>query len=150
MLKKFLKTSLLTIALTLTVSSAVSAMPIDQDITEPNNNTPLTTYQYSQNVFTSWIQSSTDADFWNFISPKTGLQEIWLLPPAGTTYLFAVYDYPGGTPLAFTYANSANGISSLYVNLQTGKKYTVLVMSLNGTYDENNPYYIGHPLLFPF
>ncbi|GBG06340.1 hypothetical protein PAT3040_00865 [Paenibacillus agaridevorans] len=149
MLKKFLKTSLLTIALTLTVTSAVSAVPIDQDITEPNNNTPITTYEYSQNVFTSWIQTSGDVDYWNFVSPKTGLQEIWLLPPSGTTYFLGVYEYPGGTPLAYTIADANNGTSSVYVNLQAGKKYTVLVMSQLGTYDENNPYYIGHPLLFP-
>lgn len=150
MLKKRFKTAILSAALMLTVTSATSAMPASQDPTEPNNNYYGISYEYSQNVLTSFIQSSNDLDYWNFVSPKTGLQEFGLLPTNGKEYYFGLYEYGSGTPLFWTSANGLNGTTSAFANLVAAKKYSVLVMSKNGSYDVDNPYYIGTPVLFPY
>ncbi|MHA7965753.1 hypothetical protein ACX93W_16635 [Paenibacillus sp. CAU 1782] len=149
-MKKRFKIVVLMLTMLLTFSTVVSAIPIDVDPTEPGNNTPITTYQYSQNVYISWIQTPTDVDFWNFVSPKTGFQEIWLLPPAGTTYRFGVYEYGASSPMTWVVASGSTGPTSVFVPLVAGNKYTVLIMPYDGTFSDTNPYYIGHPYLFPF
>lgn len=149
-MKKKLKLIILMLTMLLTFSTSVSAVPLASDPTEPANNSPTTTYWYSQNVFTSWIQSPNDIDFWNFISPKTGYQELWILPPPGTTYGFGIYEYGASTPLQYVIASGSVGISSIYVPLVAGQAYTVMVLPFNGTYDDVTPYYIGHPVLFPY
>lgn len=148
-MKKRFRIAILTLALMLTAATAASAMPIDQDPTEPANNTPSSTYNYSQNLFPSHIQTPGDVDFWNFVSPKTGVQEIWILPPPGTTYRFGVYQYGAGSPMAWITASGNTGPTSVYVPLAAGQKYTLLIMSYDGTYSDTQPYYIGHPYLFP-
>lgn len=149
MFKKSFKFSIVALALSLFLAMNASAMPAELDPTEPNNNSAGTSYWFSQNVFSSYIQYSGDPDFWNFIAPKTvSQQEIWLLPPYGNSYLIAIFEYGSGTPIASTW--SSGNMTSIYVDLVQGRAYTVLVLAVDGSYDVDRPYYIGFPYLFPY
>ncbi|WP_338555694.1 hypothetical protein [Paenibacillus sp. KS-LC4] len=146
---KFARSIILTLVLMLSLATVASATPLNQDFSEPANNSPLTTYQFSQNEVHSWIQSPTDIDFWNFVSPKTVVQQIWLQPPSGTFYELAIFEYPGGSSLAHVFAYGGTA-SLLYVYLQAGKKYSIMIKSHNGSYDDTstNFYTVGLPGLF--
>lgn len=149
MLKKFLKLSALALVLSTLFATSVFAVPANQDATEPGNNAESTTYFFSQNVLQSWIQYSSDLDFWKFVAPKTvSNQEIWILPPSGKNYAVGIYDVGSGSPLAFKQSNG--NLVSIYANLVAGRTYTILVLPADGTYDINNTYYLGFPNLFPY
>ncbi|WP_281889523.1 hypothetical protein [Paenibacillus sp. YYML68] len=146
--RKFLKLTGVTLIASMLAASSALAMPAEQDILEPANNAESTTYQMSQNVWTSYIQYSSDIDFITFVSPKTMNQEMWFLPPYGKNYAIGIYEYGSGTPLA--YKQSYGNYVTMNANLVAGKKYTVLVFPIGGTYDTETPYYIGFPYLFPY
>ena len=149
MFKKTIKYSIAALALSLFMVTSASAMPVEQDPTEPGNNSYITSYWFSQNVFPSFIQYSSDLDFWNFVAPKTVInQDIWLIPPYGKSYTFAIYEYGSGTPIA--HARAYGYPTVIHANLQQGKQYTVLVYSTDGSYDVDIPYYLLFPDLFPY
>ncbi|MCZ8519639.1 MULTISPECIES: hypothetical protein [Paenibacillus] len=128
--------------------SSASAMPASSDPFEPVNNSYTTTYQFSQNTWTSYIQYSNDFDYMNFVSPKTGSQEVWLIPPYGKNYAIGIYEYGSGTPVA--YKQSYGNYTTMTANLVAGHKYSVLVFPVDGSYDTEASYIFGFPLLFPF
>ncbi|WP_426446020.1 hypothetical protein ACP26L_20875 [Paenibacillus sp. S-38] len=148
MFKKLGKLSAIAMMASALFISSASAMPIEQDILEPANNSYTTTYQFTQNTWTSYIQTGSDFDYMNFVAPKTVNQEVWLLPPYGKNYAIGIYEYGSGTPIA--YKQSYGNYTTMNASLVAGRKYTVLVFPVDGSYDTSNPYYIGFPVLFPY
>ncbi|WP_127533874.1 hypothetical protein [Paenibacillus kobensis] len=147
MLKKWMKATVLTAALSLALAAPAFALPKNLDVYEPGNDLETTAPFNNQNVILSWIQPGGDLDYWRFVSPKTGLQEFDFFPPNGKNYAIGVYEINSGNPIA--YSQSYGNYTSIFANLQVGKTYKILVFSADGSSDENTQYIIASPYLFP-
>ncbi len=105
---------------------------------EPNDSTTSAYPVTPGNIYTSYISTSTDWDFYKFTANIGGAVNIKLVPPTYKDYDIRVYDELGNT---IAYGAAGKGITEdLNVQVTSNKTYYVRVHGFSGSYDTFNSY----------